>query len=248
MKYSLDNYAATGDIGIVNVVDEPAGTEALFDSRVVRSYVATQDGASVTITVEPTTASTVSLVALVGVTGITSVDVECLNATVSQATASGTLSTPVQQTYIVVPISATADEITITFDAGDTNQFSIGYLYVGDLSETLEIASEAMNYRIESANPRNITRAGTAITSDAYLYTQVDFTTQLELFDTLRDRVRLWATDGYATPRLWYFDEACVLTGEAVYGILDSESIQIDPRYADNAIFAELTGGIREVF
>jgi len=248
MRYGTENYADTGTIAITNVVSALAGTSTLVDNRTVRSYVATQDGSDVTITVSPGSAKAVDMIALVNTTGITSVDVEVLNSSVSQATASGTVTTPVQQTYCVIPITATGDEITITFDAGDTNQFSIGYLYVGSLSTDLAIRAEALNYSVESADPVNLTRAGTSLTSDAYLYSLIEMTVTLELFSTLRDRVKLWAADGYATPRLWYFPEACIMTGEAVWAIIDSSTLQIDPVYDKPEYQAEMTIGIREVY
>jgi hypothetical protein len=253
MRYSVENYAETGDFGIVNVVNEPLSAQAMIDKRVVRAYVADQDTASdVVLTVEiqnaagVQTARQLDLVTLVGLTGITSVTIEAFAAAASLGSQVITVSQPVQQNYAVAAFDVVADEVTITFNVGSGEEFSIGYLFAGTLSADLGIFDASLNYSIESANPRNITRAGTSITSDTYLTAGVDLTTKKHPFSTLRDHVKLWAQDGYATPRLWYFDETCILTGEVVYGILDSNTVQLDPEYVSGEAIAQTTIGIRE--
>jgi hypothetical protein len=225
----------------------------MFDKRVVRSYVADQDGSSdVVITVEiqndigVKTARQLDLVSLVGITGMTSVTIEAFASAVSLGSQVVNVSSPVQQTYATAAFDVLADEVQISFDVGDGNEFSIGYLYVGPLSNTIDILSDALNYSIESANPVNITRAGTAITSDTYLTTLVEFTASELPFSTLRSHIATWATEGYATPRVWYFPESCIMTGEVVYGIIDSDTIQIDPVWDVGEAKANATIGIRE--
>jgi len=258
MKYSGTNYADTADIGITGVAGTPVtGASVLLDDRTTRAYFADQAGASgVTITVEIKVGGVqaerdVSLVALVGMTAITEVTVTLRYLSSDVDSEVVEVSTPVQQTYAVAAFdSVGADEVVIEFDVGDGTEFSIGYLYIGDLSDEVKIADGALNYSVNSTDPRNITRAGTPLRSAGYLYAEVDFTIVEESFSDLRARVVEFATDGFATPRLWYFDEDCILTGEAIYGILDSDSLQLDPRFyrKGSEARAVTTMGIQEVF
>jgi hypothetical protein len=257
MRYSLINVIDSANVGITGITNALTGAFPLSDRRTTRAYAADQDGASgVTITVEPldgsgsVTTATIALVALVGVTGITSATITLRNASVDQATDTVSVSQPVQQTYLVAAFDdVTADEIEIAFDIGDGESFSIGYLYVGDLSSEITIADGALQYGVESAYPRNLTRAGTPLTSISYLFATVEISTVEMAFSTLRSLVTEIAESGYATPRLWYFDETCILTGEAFWGVFDSDRIQIDPIYYPNGeARATTTLGLTEVF
>jgi hypothetical protein len=161
------------------------------------------------------------------------------------------LTTPVEQNYAIAEFdSVEADEVLISFSVQDGQQFGIGYAYVGELSEALKIRD--FNYSIESADPRNITRSGSALTSQTYQYAALDITIAEKTFTDLRRQVRELASDGYASPRLWYFDgtcESCIMTGEAVYAILDSSRVQIDPSlHPKNDTKAQATIGLTEVF
>lgn len=251
MRYSLDNLVESATVGITNVKDTVLGASALVDRRTTRAYIATQDGASaVEIDVVFDSSADVSLVALVGLTGITgSVTVSLKYLTVEVDSAVVSLQTPVQQTYYVAEFdSVEADECVITFNVGDDAQFGIGYLFVGELSDDLDIADNAINYTIESADPSNITRAGTPLTSTTYLVASAKFGIVEKGFNTMRAHAVVWATAGYATPRLWYFDETCILTGEAIYGIIDSSAMQLDPRWANDGARAVFSLPILEVF
>ena len=258
MRYTTTNYADTADIGITGVAGTPVtGASVLIDKRTTRAYFAEQDGAGgVTITAELQVDGVqaerdVSMVALIGMTAIESVTVTLKYLTAEVDTQTISRSTPVQQNYAVAAFdSVGADEVVIEFDVGDGTQFSVGYLYIGELSEELAIADGALTYAVEATDPRNITRAGTPLRSDGYLFALLDMTIVEETFSTLRDRIVEIAEAGFATPRLWYFDEDCIMTGEAVYGILDSDSLQLDPRYFRKATEAKavVTLGIRETF
>jgi hypothetical protein len=258
MRYTTTNYADTASIGIAGVSGTPiTGAGVLIDQRTTRAYFANQDGASgVTITAELRVGGVqaerdVSLVVLAGMTAITQVTVTLRYLSSDVASRTVTVSAPVQLNYAVAAFdSAGADEVVIEFDVGDTTQFSIGYLYIGELSDELTIADGALNYTVESTDPRNITRAGTPLRSASYLYAAIDMTIVEETFSTLRSRIVGIAEAGFATPRFWYFDEDCIMTGEAVYGILDSDSLQLDPRYfrKNSEAKAVTTLGIRETF
>lgn len=257
MRYSTTNYADTAAIGITGVSGTPVtGASVLLDQRTTRAYFADQDGAQVEITAELRVGGVqaerdVSMVALVGMTGIESVTIRLLYLTSEVASQTVTVAQPVQQNYAVAVFdSVGADEVEITFNAGDGESFSIGYLYIGELSDPLVIANEALSYSVESTDPRNITRAGTPIRSDGYLYMAVDLSIVEETFSTLRARVKYLAEQGYATPRLWYFDGDCFVSGETIYAILDSDSLQLDLRYYRSATEAKAltTMGLRETF
>lgn len=252
MKWGDENYAVTGDLGIENVANADATPLALTSTSTVDSYQAEQDGAGpVTITVEPGAVKAFDIVVLVGTIGITgTVTAEVFDGVTSQGSANATVSQPVQQTYVIIPLTFSGDSVEITFDVGAGNQFNIGYLYAGSLEALPGIAVDALNYRVESTDPRNITRAGTSITGIGYETVDVDLTLSEEAFSTARARVKTWATVGYAVPRIWYFDEPCIMTGEVIYGILDAESLQLDPvpndRSAEKPV--QMTMGIREVY
>jgi hypothetical protein len=253
MKYSTENYANSADITVIGVVGTPATpVSTMVDKRTTRAYFAEQDGGGgVTITVDLSVERDVSLVALVGITAIESatITLRYLSSDVDSQVVS--LSQPVQQTYMVATFDFVgADEVTIAFNVGDGVQWSVGYLYIGDLSEAVKIADGALNYSVVSTDPRNITRAGTPLRSTGYLFAQVDFTIVEETFSDLRTRVVQFASDGFATPRLWYFDEDCIFSGEAIYGILDSDSLQLDPRFFRRGSEAKAvtTLGLVEVF
>lgn len=252
MKWGNENYAITGDLGIANVQNEDATTLALTSTSTVDSYQAEQQGAGpVTITVEPGSVKAVDFVCLVGTIGITgTVTAEVFDGVTSQGTGTATVSSPVQQTYIAIPMSLSGDSVEIRFDVGDGNQFNIGYVYVGSLAALPAIAEDALNYRVESSDPRNITRAGTSVTGVGYETALLSITLSDEPFTDSRDRVKAWAVEGFAVPRLWYFDETCILTGETIYGILDSEALQLDPLPGDVSTprRVNVTMGIQEVF
>jgi hypothetical protein len=252
MKWGDENYAVTGDYGIANVKNEDATTISLTTTSTVDSYQADQDGVGpVTITVEPGAVKAFDLVCLVGTIGIdVTVTAEVFNGAVSQGSATGSVIQPVQQTYIVIPLSLAGDSVEIRFDIGDSSQFNIGYMYAGSLADLPSVRDNALNYTVQSTDPRNVTRAGTSITGVGYETAEIQITVGPQLFSTMRARVKTWAVEGYAVPRLWYFDETCLLTGEAVYGILDADALQIDPVPIDEGgeWKAEMTMGIREVY
>lgn len=255
MRYSTTNYAAETTIGVSNVVNETLGASNMVDTRTTRAYVADQDTASdVVISFDLEVGGTqqerdVDFVALVGTTAIEQVTVTLKYLTSTVATQVVDLQTPIQQNYLVAAFdSVGADEVEISFNVGAGEQFSVGYLYVGELADPLKI--ESLNYSVNSADPRSITRAGTSLTSSTYLFATLSITVSEETFSTLRARAVDLASVGFAVPRLWYFDgtcESCILTGEALYGILDADILQLDPSYFPGGeAKAQLTLGLRE--
>jgi hypothetical protein len=187
------------------------------------------------------------LVGTIGITG--TVTAEVFDGVSSQGSAGATVNQPVQQTYIVIPLGFSGDSIEITFDVGAGNQFNIGYLYVGSWESLPKIGPEAITYRVESTDPRNITRAGTSISGVGYEYANISLTLNEEDLGTARARVKTWALEGFSVPRIFYFDEPCLLTGDAVYAIFDSEALQLDPSYRPGQdAAAALTIGLTEVF
>ena len=245
MRYSLTNLLETATITVTGVSSSLGSVDDLFDRRTVKAYAGVQSGALVTITVTLAAAADFDTVVLVGTTGITGT----VTATVGASAPTGTVVQPIQQNYIEIPFSPAANGtvLTVTFDVGDTNQFSIGYLYAGQLSTTLTVATESWNYAVDTTYPVNITRAGTALTSLAYNSAAVDFATQEEDFTVLRARTKLWATEGYATPRLWIFDETCF--DETVYGIIDAARVPLDVTFVpSNPNRATTTLALQETF
>lgn len=179
------------------------------------------------------------------------ITIALLEAGVEVASQTVEVLTPIQQTYVVAAFdSVDADEVQISFYSADGGEFSIGYLYIGELSGALKVS--ALNYRVSSADPRNITRAGTALTSNTYLFAEIPVTVVEDAFSTVREQMVEIATDGYASPRFWYFDgtcETCILTGEIVFAILDADSVQLDPVFYHNGeARASATIGLSEVY
>lgn len=233
MRYSKTNLTEAADVGISNVKSTVTGASVLVDKRTTRAYVAQQDGVSaVEINVDLAANADIDLVALVGLTGIETVTITLRYLTSDVASQTVDVITPVQQNYALARFDGIeADEISITFDVGDSTQFSVGYLFCGALSDEIAIASDAVNYSISSAFPVNLTRAGVPLTSESYLRAEISAATTEITFSTFREMIVEIATTGYASPRLWYFDEDCILTDEAIYGILDTEAQQLLPRF-----------------
>jgi hypothetical protein len=250
MRYSLENLADGADISIANVTNTTLGPSALIDKRTTRAFFADQDGVTgVSITVDLGSIQTIDLVALVALTTITSVDVTLRLASADVASETISVDTPVQQSYAAARFQGvSADEIVIEFDVGDATQFSIGYLFAGELSTAIEVASEALSYSVASAYPRNITRAGVPLTSSAYLRAEIQAGLVELPFTEFRAHLVTLGETGFASPRVWYFDEACILENESIYAILDSDAPQLDARYDKPKASAVANITLLEVF
>jgi hypothetical protein len=252
MKYGLSNVVESADITTSNTTDAVSTTDALSDVRTTRSYVASQDGASaVEINADLGSASseTIDVVVLAGLVGITvDVTIKLYLASVEQASETVTPAAIVEQVYAVASFdSVSADEIEVSFDVGDGEQFAVGYLFAGELSDALVPADNAINVRIESNDPLAISRASVPVTSDAFRYLTVDFAIVEDAATDLRSLLRTLFTDGYGVPRVWYFDDECIFSGEAILAILDSDALQLDLAYAKDETKARTQIGLVEV-
>jgi len=177
------------------------------------------------------------------------VEIELYTDDVLQDSAVATLSQPLEQTYFVAAFdSVEADEVVVRFYVAGDEPVYIGYLFAGETSDVITIASESLNYAINSTSPAVVSRAGTAITGIGYLYATVDISTSEMTFSTFREMLATILEAGYAVPRLWYFDETCIMTGEAIYAILDASAAQLDPTWHKDEAKARTTIGLTEVF
>jgi hypothetical protein len=252
MRYSLTNVIESGSITTTNDTNAVSDTDTLYDVRTTRSYVAEQDGASdveINVDLGSATTETIDVVVLAGLVGITvDVTVKLYLASVEQASETVTPAAIVEQVYAVAKFaSVTADEIEVSFDVGDGEQFGIGYLFAGELSDALVPADNAINVRIESNDPVAISRASVPVTSDAFRFLTVDFAIVEDSATDLRTLIRTLFTDGYGVPRLWYFDDECIFEGEAILAILDSNALQLDLAYAKSETKARTQIGLVEV-
>lgn len=255
MRYSLQNRIEEAELTLTDCSPAFGSVDDLSVRNTRQAFGINQDGAAISqMSFDLGATHSIDLVAIVGLTGAVnapgfSIDVELNLASVLQASATLDLSSPLQQNYATAIFNAVdADEVVVKFDISTT--LGIGYLYAGSLSESLRLA--ALDYGVNSADPRNRTRAGTSLTTTTYVFTDVAITVVEESFSTLRARAVQWAEEGFATPRLWHFDsncETCILTGETLFAILDSNRVQLDPAYITGAeARAATTIGLEEVF
>jgi len=255
MRYSLENKIEAATLTLTDCSVAYGSKDDLTVRNTRQAFGVDQDGVAISqLSFDLGSAQTIDMIALVGLTEAVdevgfSVDVELYASAVLQDSATLSLSTPLQQNYATAIFnSVSADEVVLKFDISTT--LGIGYLYAGALSQSLKIA--ALDYGVNSADPRNRTRAGTSLTTTTYIFTDIAITFVEEAFSTLRARVVSWAEEGYATPRIWHFDsncETCILTGESIFAILDSNRVQLDPAYRKGPeVNAAATIGLEEVF
>jgi len=261
MRYSLTNHIEGSSTTLVNAVQQFGSPSNLTVLNTHQAYgIVRETAADVELRFEfapvpgfPGSTRVVDMVSLVNVTGVFPgiIEIELYLSGVLQASAAAELRQPVQLNYVTATFPRVfTDEVRLRTQITADTTLGLGYLYAGQLSQSIKAAN--FNYGIASADPRSISRAGTSVTSQTYVNADISFTIVEESFDTLRSRVVDFATTGFATPRLWHFDsicESCIMTGETLFGVLDSNRLQLDAVFESNTkAKAVTTLGITEVF
>ncbi len=252
MRYGITNHVDAATFSITNIDNAITPIGNLVTRNTLEAYIADQDGtADAEISIDLGGDQTIDMVALAGLEGFTgTINIDLLDGAVSQADLDVSIQTPAQQTYAVAVFSSvTADEIVITFNTpSDSGTFDIGYLFAGNLSAALDF--ESIQPGIRSADPLSITRAGTAESSQTYLVQEMSVTLKKRTFALNRATIVELYTIGFGSPRFWYFDETCVLTGEVILAVLDSDMATLDTIYAqnDDGNLSSPTIGLVEVF
>lgn len=255
MRYSTENQLQSATLSLNDCTIAFGSKDALDDTNTRRAIGIEQTGATDCELVFTFSAPgyAIDVVSLVGISSaVTDIEIETRDGVGAVIqTVAATIETPIQQNYVTAFFDGSlAEEVRVRFDAGSGNTVALGYAYMGRLSTPVNIA--ALNYSVSAADPQNITRAGTSLTTTTYLFADLSMTLVEETFSDIRERIVAWASAGYATPRFWYFEaerESCILTGETLYAILDSQTLQLDPIHKPGSEApAQTTLGLVEVF
>ena len=183
----------------------------------------------------------------VGVSGNVTITLKL--ATVTQATSAKAVTSPVGQSYVIATFdSVSADEVVVAFETpAASGQFEIGYVYGGPLSDG--IYPESFRISVVAADPFQTSRAGTPETTLTYLIERIEITLPKIEFSEMRAFAVAVMAQGYGNPLFWYFDEDCILTGEVLLAVWDSETFSIDAFYkASGEALANATIGLLEVY
>jgi hypothetical protein len=250
MKYGTVNRLRNATIATTNITSQVSTPSNMVNRNTLQSYIASQFGAGLEISFSLSMAYTFDLVTIANITGPSgNVTITLKLATVTQATAVKSITSQVMQTYVVAPFnSVSADEVVIAFETpAAAGQFEIGYVYGGPLSAAIN--PEAFRISIISADPFQTSRAGTPETSLTYLIERVEVTLPKIDFSDMRAFAVAVMEQGYGNPLVWYFDEDCILSGEAILAVWDSETFSIDAffRAGDEAL-ANATIALLEVY
>ena len=245
------NLATEGNMSVSGASASISTVDNLVDTKTLKSYIASDAGSGVTITIDLGGTKTVDLVALANLDNLTDDEVTiALNlATVEQASETVEIDTPVQQTYAHATFdSVSCDEVTITF--ASSGQFELGYLFVGAFAD-YDVDPQAFQISWESADPVSIARAGNPQTSTTYIAMALQITLKKLPYADMKTAMLPLLSNGYGNPVFWLFDEECLITDAVILATLDAGTISLDPILAptvEDRNLCSTTIGLLEVF